>query len=74
MGFRPAARPGHPYLAGAPTLVAHRGGAGLAPENTLEAFRLAVQGYDADILELQHHLGARVLELVARRNRERRGD
>ncbi len=56
MGVRPAARPGHPYLAGAPMLVAHRGGAGLAPENTLEAFRLAVQGYDADILELDCRL------------------
>lgn len=56
MGLRPPARPGHPYLAGAPLLVAHRGGAGLAPENTLEAFRLAVEGYDADMLELDCRL------------------
>ncbi|UCC24796.1 MAG: glycerophosphodiester phosphodiesterase [Gemmatimonadales bacterium] len=56
MGFRPAARPGHPYLAGAPLLVAHRGGAGLAPENTMGAFRLAVEGYDADMLELDCRL------------------
>ena len=58
MGFRPAARPGHPFLAGAPVLVAHRGGAGLAPENTLEAFRLAVDGYGADMLEMDVHLTA----------------
>lgn len=58
MGFRPSARPGHPYLAGAPLLVAHRGGAGLAPENTLEAFRQAVEGYGADMLEMDVHLTA----------------
>lgn len=58
MGFRPAARPGHPFLAGAPVLVAHRGGAGIAPENTMEAFRLAVTGYGADMLEMDAHLTA----------------
>jgi len=58
MGFRPASRPGHPYLAGAPILVAHRGGARLAPENTMEAFQLAVDGYDADMLEMDVHLTA----------------
>lgn len=50
MTFR--SRPGHPYLAGAPLLFAHRGGANLAPENTLEAFRNSVDLWDADVLEL----------------------
>jgi len=45
-------RPGHPYLAGAPLLIAHRGGMGLAPENTLLAFRRAVEWWGSDILEL----------------------
>ena len=45
-------RPGAPYLAGAPLLIAHRGGASLAPENTLVAFRQAVEWWRADILEL----------------------
>ncbi len=45
-------RPGHPYLAGAPLLMAHRGGAGLAPENTLEAFVQAVDVWQSDALEL----------------------
>jgi len=49
-------RPGHPYLAGSPLLVAHRGGAGLAPENTLEAFRQAVELWRADMLELDVRL------------------
>jgi len=53
---RPRQRPGHPYLAGAPLLVAHRGGAALAPENTLEAFVSAVQRWGADMLELDVHL------------------
>lgn len=53
MGLRP--RPGHPYLAGAPLLFAHRGGAALAPENTLEAFREAVDRWGADILEMDVH-------------------
>ncbi len=44
-------RPGHPYNAGAPLLFAHRGGARLAPENTLEAFALAVEQWGADVLE-----------------------
>ncbi|MDQ3605298.1 MAG: glycerophosphodiester phosphodiesterase [Gemmatimonadota bacterium] len=47
-----AIAPGHPYLAGAPLLMAHRGGAGLAPENTLFALRRAVQWWEADILEI----------------------
>ena len=45
-------RPGHPYFAGAPLLMAHRGGAGLAPENTMGAFRHAVEVWRADALEL----------------------
>jgi glycerophosphoryl diester phosphodiesterase len=45
-------RPGHPYFAGAPLLIAHRGGAELAPENTLLAFRRAIEWWQADILEL----------------------
>lgn len=58
MGFRPRARPGHAFLAGAPILAAHRGGAHLAPENTMEAFRLAVDAYGADVLEMDVHLSA----------------
>lgn len=50
------ARPGRTYLAGAPQLVAHRGGSGLAPENTLEAFRDAVDRWGADMLELDVRL------------------
>ena len=45
-------RPGHAYMAGAPLLIAHRGGARLAPENTLEAFRSARRDWEADILEM----------------------
>jgi len=33
-------------------LVAHRGGSGVAPENTLVAFRRALDWWDADMLEL----------------------
>lgn len=36
--------------------MAHRGGAGLAPENTLEAFRAAVALWSADVLELDVRL------------------
>ena len=57
MGW-PRARPGHPYLAGAPILTAHRGGAALAPENTLEAFVEAVELWGADLLELDVRLTA----------------
>ncbi|HEU4456664.1 MAG TPA: glycerophosphodiester phosphodiesterase [Longimicrobium sp.] len=48
-------RPGAPYLAGAPLLMAHRGGAALAPENTLTAFRQALEWWRSDILELDVH-------------------
>jgi glycerophosphoryl diester phosphodiesterase len=44
-------RPGHRYLAGAPLLIAHRGGSALAPENTLAAFRRALRWWRADLLE-----------------------
>ena len=45
-------RPGAAYLAGAPLLIAHRGGSGLAPENTMLAFERAISWWRADILEL----------------------
>lgn len=48
-------RPGHRYLAGAPLLIAHRGGSALAPENTLAAFRRAIQWWRADLLEIDVH-------------------
>ena len=48
----PKSRPGHRYLAGAPLLIAHRGGSGLAPENTLLAFRRALDWWRADLLEI----------------------
>ena len=51
-------RPGHPYTAGAPLFIAHRGGAGLAPENTMHAFRAAVERWEADILEMDVHATA----------------
>lgn len=53
-----APRPGHAFFAGAPQLIAHRGGAGLAPENTMAAFRQAVESWDADILEMDVRLTA----------------
>lgn len=57
MGLR-RPRPGHPFCGGAPLLVAHRGGAGLAPENTLLAFRGAVDDWDADMFETDVRLTA----------------
>jgi glycerophosphoryl diester phosphodiesterase len=54
----PRSRPGHPYLAGAPIFAAHRGGARLAPENTLEAFRGAVERWGVDMLEMDVRLTA----------------
>ena len=49
-------RTGCTYLSGAPLLVAHRGGAKLAPENTLIAFRRAVDWWGADMLEMDVRL------------------
>ena len=51
-------RPGHPFFAGPPQLIAHRGGAGLAPENTMAAFRCSVEEWDADMLEMDVRLTA----------------
>ncbi|HVE85053.1 MAG TPA: glycerophosphodiester phosphodiesterase [Myxococcales bacterium] len=47
-----------PFLLGLkPTLhISHRGGAALAPENTLEAFRGAMERYQTDMLELDVRL------------------
>jgi len=45
-------RPGHPFMAGRPLLFAHRGGAKLAPENTIEAFSHAFHVWGADVLEM----------------------
>lgn len=55
LSLLPRHRPGHPYFAGAPLLIAHRGGAALAPENTLAAFRRAVEWWGADLLEIDVH-------------------
>lgn len=48
----------HPFLQGLrPTLhIAHRGGSLLGPENTLWAFRRAVEEFHTDMLELDVHL------------------
>ena len=56
MPLLPRRRPGRPYLAGAPLLTAHRGGARLAPENTVAAFRQAIDVWGADMLEMDVHL------------------
>ncbi len=53
-----APQPMAPVLAGGPLLVAHRGGAGLAPENTLAAFRQAVERWPVDMMELDVHATA----------------
>lgn len=42
----------HSVLAGAPLLIAHRGGSGLAPENTLPAFLNGANRWGADMIEL----------------------
>lgn len=41
----------HPVFAGSPLLIAHRGGAGLSPENTLSAFLAASERWHADMVE-----------------------
>jgi len=48
----------HPFLRGLrPTLhIAHRGGAALAPENTMAAFRQALERHGADMLEMDVHV------------------
>jgi len=53
----PVPAPLHPFFDGLrPTLnVAHRGGALIAPENTLAAFRIAIADCAADMLELDVH-------------------
>ena len=43
---------GHPALRGGPFLIAHRGGAGLMPENTLAAFISADRDWAVDMIEL----------------------
>ena len=48
----------HPLLAGAPLLIAHRGGSALYPENTLHAFTRANELWQADMLELDVHATA----------------
>lgn len=45
----------YPVLDGAPLLIAHRGGSGLAPENTLEAFLNGADRWGADMIELDVH-------------------
>ncbi len=49
--------PRHPFFEGlrAPLHSAHRGGAGLYPENTMHAFRAAVELHRTDLLELDVH-------------------
>lgn len=42
----------HPFLRRPPHFIAHRGGSGLAPENTLVAFRGAIADWRADMIEL----------------------
>lgn len=48
----------HAALDGAPLLIAHRGGSGLAPENTVAAFRNGVDTWGADMIELDVHASA----------------
>jgi len=50
----------HPYLRDlrAPLHIAHRGGASLYPENTLEAFRLAVERHRTDAVETDVQISA----------------
>jgi glycerophosphoryl diester phosphodiesterase len=45
-------------LAGGPLLIAHRGGSGLAPENTLAAFQQAAERWPVDMMELDVHATA----------------
>ncbi|HUH11933.1 MAG TPA: glycerophosphodiester phosphodiesterase [Longimicrobiales bacterium] len=54
----PAAIERHSAFPRRPLLVAHRGGGALAPENTLAAFRAAVERWEADAVELDVHASA----------------
>ncbi len=45
-------------LRGGPLLIAHRGGSALAPENTMAAFRMAADEWNADMIELDVHASA----------------
>lgn len=49
---------GHPFFAGAPLLIAHRGGRALAPENTIPALEEAMERWGADMLEIDVHATA----------------
>ncbi len=54
-GFAPFGAPirlTHPLVVRSPMLIAHRGGAALAPENTLTAFRQAADTWAADMIEM----------------------
>lgn len=60
-GFVPLGAPArltHPLVVRSPMLIAHRGGAGLAPENTMAAFRPAVDQWEVDMIELDVHASA----------------
>lgn len=48
----------HPFFDGAPHLIAHRGGAALAPENTLAALEPAASRWGADMIEIDVHASA----------------
>ncbi|BFU20451.1 glycerophosphoryl diester phosphodiesterase, putative [Entamoeba histolytica HM-1:IMSS-B] len=39
-----------------PAIVAHRGGRGIKPENTIEAMRYSYENYDADMIETDIHI------------------
>jgi len=48
----PRVAPREPASSSPPLLIAHRGGGGLAPENTLAAFESAARDWGADMIEL----------------------
>ena len=56
--FLPAPIERHPAFPREPLLVAHRGGRALVPENTIPAFRDAVERWRADAIELDVHASA----------------
>lgn len=55
MTARPPARPDWTFPLRPPVLIAHRGGAALFPENTLEAFQAAAERYGCRFMELDVH-------------------